>query len=178
MTLHARTLLIDHRLLWLGTTTLLALDLKRRRSTVTQSSTVAAGPRFSNESQTTVGDVEKSNIFDTLSVSQQPIRSTAEPLLPPSPEVVGETAMPFQPNEPTQYAPRSTSYQASVLTESDQTELEWGGLDGIDSVGSPIPDAQTVNDLFFTRLERMEEACREVRQQDRALWMGATSPRP
>ncbi|KAF3051633.1 hypothetical protein E8E11_008655 [Didymella keratinophila] len=52
-------------LLWLGTTTLLALDLKRRRSNVTQAPTVTAGSRFSNDSQTTVGDVEKTNAFDS-----------------------------------------------------------------------------------------------------------------
>ena len=168
---------MNSRLLWLGTTTLLALDVKRRRSTVTQSPTATAGPRFSNESQTTVGDVEKTNAFD---VSPQQIRSKAEPLLPPSPEVVGEQAVPFQPGqpsqEPSQYAPRSTWYQASILTDSEQTELEWSGLDGVDSVGSPIPDAEIANRLFFTPRKRMEEARREVWQQDRALWMGATSP--
>lgn len=174
ITSYERTWLMNHRLLWLGTTTLLALDLKRRRSNVTQAPTVTAGSRFSNDSQTTVGDVEKTNAFD---VSPQQIRSTAEPLLPPSPEVVGESAVPFQPNEPTQYASRLTSDQASILTESEQTESEWSGLGGIDSVGSPVPDAHIANHLFFTRRERMEEARREVRQQDRALWMGATSPR-
>jgi hypothetical protein len=167
---------MNPRLLWLGTTTLLALDLKRRRSTVTQSSTVTAGPRFSNETQTTVGDVEKTNVFDT--VSQHPIRSTAAPLLPPSPEIEGEQVVPFQPNEPTQYAPRSTSYQASILTASEQIELEWSGLDGIDSVGSPIPDAQVANSMFFTRRERMEESRREVRQQDQAWWKVVTDHRP
>jgi hypothetical protein len=169
---------MNRRLLWLGTTMLLALDIKRRRSTITQSPTVTAGPRFSNESQTTVGDLEKTNAFD---VSLQQIRSKAEPLLPPSPEALGEQVVPFQPGqpsqEPSQYAPRSTSYQASILTESEQTELERSGLDGIDSVGSPIPNADIANRLFFTQRERREEARREVRQQDRALWMGATSPR-
>lgn len=124
-------------------------------------------------------DVEKTNVFDT--VCQQPIRSTAAPLLPPSPEIEGEPVVPLQPGQPSQelsqYDPVPTSYQASILTESEQTELEWSGLDGIDSIGSPIADAHVVNPLYFERQERMEGTRREVRQQDQAWWTGVTDNR-
>jgi hypothetical protein len=86
-----------HSLLWIATTTLLALDLKRRRSTV---STVSAGgptPRFSAESEINDGDFEKQpNPFGN--VSAPPIRDHAEPVLPPaSPDIEGEPVEPYQP---------------------------------------------------------------------------------
>lgn len=83
------------RLLWLGTTTLLALDLKRRRSTV---SPAANGtPRFSAETQGTEGDFEKQpNMFDNVSAA--PVRDYASPVLPPaSPDIDLEQIEPFQP---------------------------------------------------------------------------------
>ncbi|KAF2625871.1 hypothetical protein BU25DRAFT_492428 [Macroventuria anomochaeta] len=84
-------------LLWIGTTTLLALDLKRRRSTVSQVPTDGPTPRFSADSQATEGDFEKqSNIFDNVSAA--PTRDHAEPVLPPaSPDIEGEQVEPYQP---------------------------------------------------------------------------------
>lgn len=142
---------MNHRLLWLGTTTLLALGLKRRRSTVTQSPTVGAGPRFSNDSQATVGDIEKSNVFDN--VSPGPIRNQAQPLIPPvSPEIDGEQISPYQPEQPSQYDPHSTIGQVSFLTSSPQSESEWTGLDSIDSVGSPKEVTSTLrNGILWIR---------------------------
>jgi hypothetical protein len=161
---------MNHRLLWIGTTTLLALDLKRRRSTITQSSTVTAGPRFSNESQTTIGDVEKTNAFDN--VSQQPIRSIAQPILPPSPELEGGPIEPSQSNEPTQYDPCSTLNQTSSLTSPSQPELEWSGLDGIDCVGSPIPNFRMEGRMCDLHLEDLDPAPYEERRNraDRMMW--------
>ncbi|KAJ8105011.1 hypothetical protein OPT61_g10438 [Boeremia exigua] len=84
-------------LLWIGTTTLLALDLKRRRATVSPAPSGGPTPRFSADSQATEGDLEKQpNMFDN--VSPAPIRDHASPVLPPaSPDIEGEQIEPFQP---------------------------------------------------------------------------------
>lgn len=76
--------------LWTGTTTLLALDLKRHRSTVLQAPAGSPTPRFSAESQATEGDFEKQpSSFDNVSAA--PIRNHAEPVLPPaSPDIEGK----------------------------------------------------------------------------------------
>ncbi|KAH6620030.1 hypothetical protein C7974DRAFT_224878 [Boeremia exigua] len=55
-------------LLWIATITLLALDLKRRRSTVSPAPSGGLTPRFSAESQATEGYLEKQpNVFDNTS---------------------------------------------------------------------------------------------------------------
>ncbi|KAF1934214.1 uncharacterized protein M421DRAFT_115828 [Didymella exigua CBS 183.55] len=144
-------------ILWLGTTALLALDLKCRCSTVTQSHTVGAGPRFSNDSQTTAGDIEKPNTFDYVSAT--PVRKEAEPVIPlPSPEISGvKQVEPFQPDQPTQHNPRSTLDQASIPTSPAPSEIEWIGLDGIDSVGSPVPSSRVLSQ-YATHWDVVNEA--------------------
>ena len=113
------------RLLWIGTTTLLALDLKRRRSTVSQAPTGGPTLRFSAESQATEGDFEKHHsIFDN--VSSAPIRDHAEPVLPPaSPDFDGEQVETYQlhaaGNHPSEYDPHSTFHHIIVLTSSPQS---------------------------------------------------------
>ncbi|KAF2997357.1 hypothetical protein E8E13_003918 [Curvularia kusanoi] len=83
-------------LLWLGTTALLAMDLKQRRSTVSQAPDAEA-PRFSADSEATEGDPEKNaNLFDN--VSSVPVRDHASPVLPPaSPDIEGEQIEPYRP---------------------------------------------------------------------------------
>lgn len=55
-------------LLWIGTTALLALDLKRRRSTVSPAPSGGPTPRFSADSEATQSDFEKQpNMFDNTS---------------------------------------------------------------------------------------------------------------
>ncbi|KAG9205579.1 hypothetical protein G6514_007184 [Epicoccum nigrum] len=85
-------------LLWLGTTALLALDLKQRRSTVSQAPEGDSAPRFSADSQGTAGSFEKKpNVFDT--VSPAPVRDHASPVLPPaSPDIEAEQIEPFRPS--------------------------------------------------------------------------------
>ncbi len=101
--------LTTSRLLWLGTTALLALDLKRRRSTVSPAPNGGPTPRFSADSQASEGEFEKQhNVFDNVSAA--PIRDHASPVLPPaSPDVDLEQVEPFAPydvsNPPSQYDP-------------------------------------------------------------------------
>ena len=134
-------------LLWIGTTSLLALDLKRRRSTVSPTATGSPTPRFSAESQGTEGDFEKqSNIFDTVSAPQ--IRDHASPVLPPaSPDFDGEQIEPYQPgvagNYPSQYDSQSTYQADSNLTSPTQSHYSWTGEDFIDGLGSPKPQEVT-----------------------------------
>ena len=85
-------------MLWLGTTALLALDLKQRRSTVSQAPEGGPAPRFSADSQATAGSFEKKpSAFDT--VSPAPVRDHASPVLPPaSPDIAAEQIEPFRPS--------------------------------------------------------------------------------
>ncbi|KAF9699110.1 hypothetical protein EKO04_003118 [Ascochyta lentis] len=137
-------------ILWIGTTTLVALDLKRRRSTVSPAPSGGLTPRFSAETADE-GDLEKQrNLFDNVSAA--PIRNQAQPVLPPaSPDIDGEPIEPFRPYMPgsqhLQYAPNSRSNDSN-LTSPPQSHYSWSGEDGIDDLGSPVPLPPALNGLY------------------------------
>ncbi|KZM19830.1 hypothetical protein ST47_g9167 [Ascochyta rabiei] len=136
-------------LLWIGTTTLLALDLKRRRSTVSPAPSGGPTPRFSAEIANEGGLEKQLNPFDNVSAA--PVRNHAEPVLPPaSPDIDGEPVEPFQPyvlgSQYLQYAP-SSPCNDSTLTSYPQSHYSWSGESGIDGFGSPVPLPPMLNTL-------------------------------
>jgi hypothetical protein len=131
----------------------LALDLKRRRSTVSQAPSGGPAPRFSAESEANDGDFEK-HPYSFDNVSGAPIREHAEPVLPPaSPDIEGEQLDQYQPYGPgdqhSEYDPNSTPDDDDDLT-SPQFEYPWIGEEYIDETGSPYRLPPTLGTLHIT----------------------------